>query len=899
VPVQPGQTLLHYRLVEKIGEGGMGVVWAAVDCSLDRPAAIKLLPELFAEDTERLARLEREAKLLASLNHPGIASVYGLHEAGPSAEIEHGVRFLAMEKVDGPTLHERLREGRLSVDDAIDIGRQIADAVAAAHQSGVLHRDLKPANIKITPEGKVKVLDFGLAKAVDSGGASKSGSGISASLSPTVTSDGTMAGVILGTVAYMSPEQARGRAVDRRTDVWSFGCVLYELLTGRTAFGGETVSDTVAHLLRGEPDWAALPSNCPAGLVHLLRRCLRKDADQRLHDLADARVILDEVRAELESGAGEAAVGPVAAPRARVYVWATIALVVGGLLGTWVTNFTLRPPSPSRPAHLSLFLPEDAPYHAGLDELDFHISPSGEQVIYLASPPSGPVQVSIRALGRSEAEQLAGTEDANGLFLSPDASRIGFIANGRLKHVPISGGNVATITDAAAGNPTWGADGYIYYSPAITGGLYRVAESGGEPEAVTKFDPQTGEFAHWHPELLPGGRFLLYSRWSKTVNDCAIGRYDLLTGEDELLLDNGCCPRYAASGHLLFSRGSSVMAARIDPKGGRLTGSPVVVLDDVFVGPDSGYLALDVAENGTLVYVPESRVGSRSMLTSVDLNGNVTPLNREYGDYYTVTVSPDGDHLAVALRDGSATDIWIYDYERDGLRRSTFDGTNRAPVWAADGRRVTFQSIRHGPYDIYWKPLDESEEESPVFVSPHDDTPSSWSGDGRRLLFVRSGEGNDRDIWLYSDGNEEELIATPFREMWSTWSPDGRWIAFQSNESGRYEVYVVSYPLGHGRWQISLEGGTEPRWALDGRTLYFLRDDALWAAEIDASTGFRAGRPRRLFGKEQIGGAISGYDVHPDGKSFIILRAARDRSTPMEIVVNWFAELERLVPATD
>jgi len=898
MPTQPGQMLLHYRLVEKLGEGGMGVVWAAVDCSLDRPAAIKLLPEAFAEDTERLARLEREAKLLASLNHPGVAAVYGLHEAGPSAEIEHGIRFLAMEKVDGPTLRERLREGPLSVDDAIDIGCQIADAVAAAHHSGVLHRDLKPANINVTPEGKVKVLDFGLAKAVDSGGASTSGSGISASLSPTVTSDGTLGGVILGTVSYMSPEQARGRAVDRRTDVWSFGCVLYELLTGRSAFGGETVSDTVAHLLRGEPDWTGLPANCPAGLVRLLRRCLRKDADQRLHDLADARVILEEVRAEIESGVVQTESALEPAPRARVLLWAAIALVVGALLGTWVTGLTLRPSSPSRAAHLSLLFPEEAPYHAR-GEFDFRISPGGDYVIYPASLPNRPRQLFVRALDRLGAEPLADTEDAWGLFLSPDASRVGFIANGRLKQVPMTGGNASTITDEAWGFSAWGADGYIYYSLAYTGGLHRVAKSGGEPEPVTKFDTESGDFGHWHPELLPGERYLLYSRWRTTVEDCAIGRHDLRTGDDELLIDRACFPRYAASGHLLFVRGGSVMAARIDADGGRLTGTPVVVLDDAYIFPGTGWTALDVAENGTLLYVPESRAGNRSMLASVDLNGNVTPLDRRRRDYGSVSVSPTGTHVAVHFRQGVHDDIWIYDYERGGLRRFTVDGTNKNPIWTADGSRVAFESMRHGPFDIHWKPLDDSEGESPVFVSLHDEEPSSWSSDDRRLLFTRRQEPNDLDIWLYSDGNEEELIATPFREQRARWSPDSHWIAYESNASGSDEVYVVSYPLGGGRWQISLEGGTNPRWAPDGRTLYYWHDDALWAVDIDTRTDFRAGRPRRLFGKEQIGGSISGYDVHPDGKRFIMLRSERDRSTPMEIVVDWFAELERLVPATN
>jgi hypothetical protein len=568
------------------------------------------------------------------------------------------------------------------------------------------------------------------------------------------------------------------------------------------------------------------------------------------------------------------------------------------LLGTWITSVTQRPSSSSRATHLSLLLPEEAPFHPG-DEWYFRISPAGDSVIYTASLPNRPPQLFVRALGRLDVEPLAGTEGAWSPFLSPDASRIGFSANGQLKQVPISGGNASTITDDAWGYSTWGSDGYIYYSRGYTGGLYRVAESGGEPEPVTKLDAESGDFGHWHPELLPGGRYLLYSRWRTTVKDCAIGRHDLRTGEDELLIDGGCFPRYAASGHLLFVRGGSVMAVRIDVDDGRLTGTPVVVLDDVYISPGDGWTALDVAENGTLLYLPESRAGDRSMLALVDLNGNVTPLDRRRRAYGSVRVSPAGTHLALHVREGIHDDIWIYDYERGGLRRFTVDGINKTPIWTADGSRVAFQSLRRGPFDIHSKPLDDSEEVSPVFVSPEDETPGSWSSDGRRLLFTRADDVGIGNIGLYSDDEKEMLIATPFREQRPQWSPDGRWFAYESNASGRDEVYVVPYPLGGGRSQISLEGGTNPRWAPDGKTLYYWHDDALWAAEIDTRTDLRAGRPRRLFGKEQLGGSVSEYDIHPDGKRFIMLLSERGSSTPIEIVVNWFVELERLVPATD
>jgi Tol biopolymer transport system component/tRNA A-37 threonylcarbamoyl transferase component Bud32 len=886
--IEPGQELLHYRLIEQIGEGGMGVVWSAVDTSLDRQAAIKFLPEGFAEDAQRLGRLEREAKLLATLQHPGIAAVYGLHE-------DRSIRFLAMELVDGPTLHERLRSGPLSIDDTIDIGCQIADAVAAAHQSGVLHRDLKPANVKVTPEGKVKVLDFGLAKSVESG--SDSGSSLSASMSPTATSARTLEGVILGTASYMSPEQARGRAVDRRTDVWSFGCVLFELLTGKAAFGGDTISDTVAHVLRGEPDWDTLPSNCPSGLVRLLRRCLRKDASRRVHDLADARVLLEDAREEMEAGVLgiETAPAPAGAPRSRVIVWAMIALVLGGLLGAWAVGFRPSSAPEARPAHFSLLLPPEAPFIASGWAFPFRITPDGGTVVYCASPPGLPPQLAVRDLAGTDVKLLDGTADADDITLSPDGTRIAFVADGVLKHTPISGGSISTITDKAWGSGYWGRDGYIYFNPDYLGGLSRVPESGGDPEPLTRVEEGSGVFGHWHPELLPGERYLLYSRWRATQHDCSIVRHDLYTGEDELLIANGCRPRYLPSGHLLYTRGGSVMATRFDPENGVPAGQPVVVLDDAYITPQSGGLALDFAPNGTLLYLRESAAGNQSILTSVDMDGNVTPLDRKSRDYADVSVSPDGARLALTVRQGVNMDIWIFDYERGGLRRVTFDGTHQSPVWAPDGRRIAYVSYLDGPYDIYQQPLDDSEEASPLLRGPLDDQPTSWSAD-RGLLINRTVEAAGDDVLLNTEEGEETLVSTPSQDQWATWSPDSRWIAYQSNASGAFEVFVMAYPSGGGRWQISLEGGIQPRWAPDGRTLYYRDDDALWAVGIDTSSGFRAGRPRRLFGKEKLGGTVQSYDVHPDGNQFIVLRSRRDSSTPMEVVVNWFEELERLVP---
>jgi Tol biopolymer transport system component len=497
------------------------------------------------------------------------------------------------------------------------------------------------------------------------------------------------------------------------------------------------------------------------------------------------------------------------------------------------------------PAHLSLLLPPDAPFHSW-ENLPFRITPDGGTVIYLANPPGRRPQLAVRSLAGTEVTLLEGTEGATDIRLSPDGARIAFVADAVLKQMPLSGGNISTITDDAWDSGDWGADGYLYYPPNYTGGLSRVAEAGGEPEPVTTIEEGSGVFGHWHPELLPGERYLLYSRWRASQADCSIARHDLQTGEDELLIEHGCHPVYVASGHLLYSRESSVLATRFDLESGRPVGTPVVVLDDAHIAPATGFLALQVASNGTLLYLRESQVGNRSILTSVDLNGNVTPLDRESRDYWGVSVSPGGSHLALSMRQGVNLDIWIFDYERGGLRRFTFDGTSTTPVWASDGRSIAYVSYRNGPYDIYQKPLDESEEASPLLVSPLDDAPNSWSAD-RGLLFIRTVEAAGDDVLLFTEGAEETLVSTPFQDQVPQWSPDSRWIAYQSNASGAFQVYVMAYPAGGGRWQISLEGGINPRWAPDGRTLYYWDEDALWAVGIDTSSGFRAGRPRRLF----------------------------------------------------
>jgi len=887
LPVGPGQSLLQYRLVDKIGQGGMGVVWEAVDTNLERPAAIKVLPEAFYADANRLARFEREAKLLASLSHPGIASVYGLDEAD-------GVRFLAMELVPGETLADRLERGPMPVDDALDVCRQIAEAVSAAHASGVLHRDLKPANAKITSQGKVKVLDFGLAKAFDPDPVSGSASAASPTLSPTLTSAGTVAGVILGTAAYMSPEQARAKPVDRRADVWAFGCILYELLTGRAAFLRETVSDTLALVLKGEPHWTALPADCPASIRRLLRRCLEKNRDRRLHDLADARIVIEDAL----SGEGDDET-PGATPRRRGLGWPGV--VLGVLVGAAVMLpfvWRSKPASTSRTVRLTLSTPADASFRPStLQPFGSTFSPDGSSLVYTGWTTDGRSMLFVRPLGQSGARALDGTAGGSDPSFSPDGRWLAFSDGTAIKKIPADGGTPLELARPAHRNsrPTWVGDGSLVYLPIYTEGLVRIPESGGEPEALTTVDHEAGDFGHWWPHVPPGADYILYSRWKSTVDDCSVWKHSLRAQADEKLLDRACHPIYIGTGHLLFAREDSVMAMAFDVRRGTVSGSPTAVLDDVFIDPADGGVALSVSADGTLAYMADDRFGSRGTLAWIALDGGVGPLTSEVRDIRKVRVSPDGRYLALAIRQRTDEDIWIHDIERGSTRRFTLDGTNRGPVWMADSTTVVFSTLRLGPYDLFSKPIDGSRDEEPLFTSPYDQTAGSWSPDGQRLALTR----NDpiSDLWLFERGSEvQRLTETSFVEGEPFFSPDGRWIAYHSDASGRNEVYVMATPSGRGRWQVSVDGGLDPRWSPDGSTLYYSWKGIVYAASLETGPDVRAGRPRKLFDEERLGGVLLSYDIHPDGKRFVAVLGERQQSTPVNIVLNWFDEVRRRVP---
>ncbi len=900
-----GQTLGHYRILEKLGEGGMGVVYRAADSKLGREVAIKVLPETFARDPERLARFEREARVLASLNHPNIAAIHGLEE-------QDGLRYLVLEYVPGLTLAERLGDkapgervragfkpahAPLPVDEALEIAKQIAEALEAAHEKGIIHRDLKPANVKVTPEGKVKVLDFGLAKAFE-----PEGSDVNLSKSPTISVAATRAGVILGTAAYMSPEQARGKAVDKRTDIWAFGCVLYEMLSGKPVFGADTITDTIAAIVKNEPDWSALPAETPAAARPLLRRCLEKDPHRRLHDMADARIELEETLQKAPGiGAGDAGVAAAAprpAPLGFMPRKSAAMLGLGGLvMGAAAAGMVVwrLVPTPSAPAPLLtrvlLSLPPSAPLSPGIIGRALAISPDGSRLVYVGFR-EGSTRLFVRAMDELEPKPLAGTEGAQGPFFSPDGQWVGFFAQGKLKKVLLNGGAPVTLCDTAANTGAyWARDGTIFFAVAINSGLSRVSAEGGVPQVVTTL--ARDEEAHRQPHVLPGGEAVLFTVFPGR----GIAVQSLKTGFRRMLIQDGVDARYAPTGHLVFARAGTLLAAPFDLKRLEVTGPAVPVADGVRMTVFRIAAHYAFSETGSLVYTSGGPGGSEDMLVWVDRKGTSRPLGTSPRSFVHPQLSPDGQKLALDIREAGG-DVWIHDLVRGTLTRLTFDpGEEETPIWSPDGKRVAFTASRAGqPRSIFWKPAGGGAEEL-LATAPHHLHLTSWSPDGRFLLYYQMAPNTGQDIWLLpleGDRKPRPMLQTPFNESDAKFSPDGRWVAYVSDETGRNEVYVQAYPGPGGKSQISTEGGTEPAWARSGRELFYRNGDKMMAVTLETKPGFTAGTPRLLF----QGQYEPTYDVAPDGQRFLMIKAGAQGAAPvqLQLVLNWFEELKRRVP---
>ncbi|HWI18117.1 MAG TPA: protein kinase [Vicinamibacterales bacterium] len=893
-----GTRLGVYDITAPLGEGGMGQVWRATDSTLGRQVAIKILPDAFATDPERLARFEREAKTLASLNHPHIAAIYGFEKSS-------GMHALVMELVEGEDLSQRIARGAMPLDEALPIAKQIAEALEAAHEQGIIHRDLKPANIKLRADGTVKVLDFGLAKALDQGsGIGDQGSGGAAN-SPTITTPAmTLRGVILGTAAYMSPEQAAGKPVGKRSDLWSLGVVLLEMLSGRQVFTGESVSHVIAAVLKSEPDWTALPADTPAPIRRLLRRCLEKDRKRRLDSAAGVRIEIDDALTAQSSVDG----GELSAPGSRIptrssrpllaAVAVLVALVAAMAMPTLRYLRQIPPPVP-REVRLEITTPTTE------SPLEFALSPDGRFMAFIASG-DGRSRLWLRPLDQTEARPMAGTDGAVYPFWSPDSRSIGFFAAGKLLRIDVAGGAPQVVAPASGTSQglsgSWSVDGTILFLSVNPGPLMRVAASGGEPVVATELDPPR-QTAHRNPHFLPDGRhFLFQARGTPESAGIYLGSLD--GGAPARLTAAGSGGAFLPPDRVAFVRQGALVARRLDLAGRVLTGDPVTLADRIGEDEDGGRGGFTVSATGLVAY--RVGAGASRQFTWVDRAGTAVGVAGEPDTNYlhVPELSPDGRRLALWRTVQGNTDLWLLDLLRSGMTRLTFDAAAEVePVWSPDGMRLAFASNRTGRYNLYVKASDGSGAEAQLLDSPNPVIPVDWTRDGRWLLYYEVHPATGRDLWaldMTSPQSPPQLVAnTPAAEVLAQVSRDGRWVAYQTNESGRFEVVVQPFPNASGKWQVSTAGGAAPRWRADGKELYFLAPDATMMAVPVTAAGasFSAGTPVALFQTRIVdGGTVATvgpqYDVARDGR-LLINQPVAAAAAPITVILNWNPEGKR------
>ena len=876
MPLEVGSRLGHYDVTALIGEGGMGQVYQATDTNLDRQVAIKVLPESFSGDPDRLARFEREAKVLALLNHPNIGAIYGLEKSGDT-------RALVLELVEGPTLADRISKGPIPLDEALPIAKQIAEALEAAHEAGVIHRDLKPANIKVREDGTVKVLDFGLAKAFQAGSSNVT----------TVTVAGTEAGVVLGTPAYMSPEQARGRPVDKRTDVWAFGCVLFEMLTGRRAFGADTHSDTMAAILGQEPNWRELPSAAAPGLTGLLRRCLRKDHARRQRDLGDVSIELEELRhlpdVKEDPSHGEARARP---PRFLTVAWTIAGLGVVTTLAVLVWSLTpSAPPAAVMRTLLSLAPANRIPMNNNGQNMA--ISRDGRWLAYGGTSGTDR-QLYLRNLAEGEAHAISGTVGALYPFFSPDGQWVGFFdgAEGQLKKVSVTGGTPITLCAApAARGGSWDENGMIVFASPSRAALSQVSEDGGTPEPVTELDTSRGETTHRQPRLLPGGHAVLFKTQGTGNDDNEIWVQSLTTAERYRLVEDANFATYSPTGHLVYVQGGTLMAAPFDVDHLELLGPGVTVVNNA----RGAVQQFALSDTGLLVYAAgDSSAAARRLVWVSRDTGEAQPLDAPARGYFHAHLSPDEERILV----DSAQGLGIFE-----IASGVFEplGVGNWVIWTPDGRRVTYARRQAGTvYDIFEKPANGSGTEEALVVRDLAQTPLAWSPDGRTLAFSELDLASDiRLLSLDGEPTAQPWLRTPAIEYEAQFSPDGRWIAYSSTETGRSEVYVRSL-AGDVTRPITTEGGGAPLWSGDGRELFYRSGNGMFVVEVSTAGTFERGLPSLLFEGPYVGdiNGIASYDVTADGERFLMLTQGPSDATQMQlnVVQNWHEELERLVP---
>jgi serine/threonine-protein kinase len=889
VRIEPGQQLLHYRLTEKIGEGGMGVVWKAVDTTLDRDVAVKLLPDGFAADPERLARFEREAKLLASLNHPNVASIYGIHQ------VPEGAHFLAMELIDGEDLQQRMARGGLPAEDALRIAFDIAEGFEAAHARGVIHRDLKPANVKLTGDGGVKVLDFGLAKAMTPEVAAES---TAPSMSPTMTSVGSVVGMILGTASYMSPEQAKGKQVDRRADIWSFGVVLFELLSGRRLFEGESVAETLAAVLTKEPDWSALPTNTPAKVRRLLQRCLTRDPKNRLQDIGDARIALQEVLAgDTEVDAISMDVAGSRQPRA-VLPWLGVGVLLGLGLAWGVVSFR----APAREGGgLEEVVRFTVPAPPGVEKM-FNpvVAQDGRYVVY-SGLQAGKAMLYRHDFESGEARPLEGTEDASIPFLSPDGRWVGFSRRGELAKLRLDGGDAVKVCDVPGQLPgaTWGPDDTILFPQGWLSGLWRVSADGGDPVQLTTVDVEAGEKGHWWPRFLPDGRHALFTIWAAGAGliDSEVALLDVRTGEYRKLV-RGSDARYLAPGYLVFYHAGSYHAIAFDSEKKETKGDAITVIDNAFDPIPEGNEEWGVtvsADRGTLAYTTY-QVYERTRFTVLEPGLAPRTLAFPASANNGYSLSPDGRTIAVSSLESGAYAIHLLDMENGTDQRVSLTGSNHRPIWKPDGSGFTVQKMRKGDFDIYFKDVTTGGVEQPIQATPTDEVGIGWTVDGTGVIVVETlADGSFTDKVVSVDGaSEETILGTSLIGNSASFSPDGDWLAYDSSRTGANKIYVRPYPGPGAEVLVSADGGKLPAWSPDGSELYYVENDGIVAVPLVNERGqLRPGKPEVLFESPLLRSSIFEGSLGVLGQRRFVVPMLESEPKPphLKIVLNWDREV--------
>jgi serine/threonine-protein kinase len=868
-----GQTLGPYRVDRRIGRGGMGEVYRARDVRLGRDVALKILPQHLARDLDRVARFEREARALASVSHPGIGAIFDVYE-------QPGTVALVLELVDGPTLADRVAAGALGVDTVIAIARQLVDALEAAHEAGIVHRDLKPANVKIAADGAVKVLDFGLARAVSD----DEGVAAAAAL-PTITTI-LYPGVVLGTAPYMSPEQARGHRVDHRADIWAFGCVLFEMLSGERAFTGDTTNDILAKVLERPPDLERLPPSTPQPLLRLIDRCLQKDARRRLGYIGDARHDLDEALADRVAKPPPRRTASRLKP-ARIV--GALALVVGALA---LFSFVRLRPNPPRSVR-QLAVPVPAGQEIVIGRVpSLELSRSGDVLVYRARE-NGVIRLFVRRLDELEAKAIPGTEDGTGHAVSPDGQWVAFGRDGQLLKALLSGGSPVVLAEAQGGlEVTWESNDSIIFSSGQTQSLFRVSDSGGKPEPLTRPDASRGERSHGSPTVSADGTIA----FTIASDDRSVVAVTDRSGREITILTEGRQPRFLSDDLIVFARQYGLWAARYDSRRRALSSDPVPVLDGIERSTLTAQLQYALAGDGTLLYVPDSGDSKRESLIWRDRQGKEESVEIEGRGFVRFALSPDATRLALAVSENEDRDVWIFDRARKALSRLTFDrAAESAPVWSPDGASIAYRSDVDGggvmlqAADGSGTPRRLTRAAAGTYHIPY-----AFTRDRKHVLFVEFRDYSDQNILMVSSdgaGRSESVLTGPAAETRPALSPDGRWMAYQSDESGRSEVYVRPWPdVSRAKWQVSTGGGTAPLWRRDGGELFFASSDGIMGAEVESSDGFRTGVPSRLFALEgplDRFGAL--FDVSADGRQVLLVRANRSQPVApgLRLVTHW------------